>query len=247
MKKIYLLSLTVSLAIGLGYVYLSNKSEYTRQVVQVSENKNTDFNQAVESSENTSMIDEKSILKNAPGLNPDALKVAVKGYKWSLNKGIIENPTILTIIDFSKPSNEKRLWVIDLKTNKVLMNIYTTQGKNSGLLYATSFSNTPSSDQTSLGVYKTLDVYEGKHGPSLRLQGLEKGINDKAYQRSIVIHPADYATPQYVKSNKRAGRSWGCFAIDPAVSNKLIDITKNGTVVFAYAPQEKNDPNIKNI
>lgn len=187
-------------------------------------------------------INEQKIISHASDLNPQALNSALQAYQWALKNGYVKNPNVLTVIDFTKPSNEKRAWLIDLKNSTVLMNFYTTHGKNSGLDYAQSFSNSFSSDQTSLGVYTTMNAYYGKHGLSERLMGLEKGVNNNALQRSVVVHPADYASDAYVKANGRAGRSWGCFGISPAISSKFVNYTKNGSVIYAYASPEKHNP-----
>jgi len=187
-------------------------------------------------------INQKQILANAPHLNPQALSYAVKAYHWAASKGKVKNPNVLTIVDFNLPSYAKRMWVINLKNSQVLMNIPTTQGKNSGLVYAKHFSNQFNTDESSLGVYETLNSYQGEHGESMRLAGLEPGINNNAYRRDIVIHPAWYATPQFIKKYHRTGRSWGCFAVNPAISKKLVELTKDGSILFAYANQEKNDP-----
>lgn len=190
----------------------------------------------------TSFIDEGKILAHASGLSPRVLEHALNGYHWALTHGNVNNPTILTIVDFTKPSTDKRLWVIDLKSGKTLMNLHTTHGSGSGDLYATHFSNRPGSNQSSLGVYKTLNTYGGKHGLSVRLQGLEPGVNNNALSRAIVVHSANYATPSFIAAHHQAGRSWGCFAIDPAKSAQFINLTKNGTVLFAYAKPEDRDP-----
>ena len=187
-------------------------------------------------------IDQQTILKNAKDLNPKALELAVNGYHWAAENNEIDNTNVLTIVDFTIPSNKKRVWVIDLKTSKTLMKLYTTQAKNSGLVKATHFSNKPNSEQSSLGVFKTLNSYYGKHGKSLRLQGLEPGINSNALKRAIVVHPAWYVTPDFILKNNRAGRSWGCFAVNPAISKKLIDTIKGGSIIFAYAKPEHKDP-----
>ncbi len=186
-------------------------------------------------------INEKLILKNIPNLDPTTLKYAVKGYKWATRHTQVNRPDTLTIIDFSKPSSQKRLWVINLKTSKLLLNTFTTHGSKSGALMAKSFSNKVDTDKTSLGVYKTLHAYTGQHGYSLRIQGLEKGINDNALKRNVVIHPAWYATPKFVKQHHLTGRSWGCFALDPAISSKVINHVKDGSIIFAYAAPEKHD------
>ncbi|MFN7097534.1 MAG: murein L,D-transpeptidase catalytic domain family protein [Gammaproteobacteria bacterium] len=199
-------------------------------------------NVALANETQTPAINEQAIISHASNLNPQALNSAVHAYQWAVHNGYVKNPNVLTVIDFTLPSNKKRAWLIDLKSSKVLMNFYTTHGKNSGLDYAQSFSNTPSSDKTSLGVYTTLNAYYGKHGLSERLMGLEKGVNNNALARAVVVHPAAYASPSYIKSTGRAGRSWGCFGISPDQSSEFVNYTKNGSVIYAYASQEKHDP-----
>lgn len=169
-------------------------------------------------------------------LNPTAYKYALKAYQIAIHKGDVSNKKVLTIVDFSKPSYDKRLWVINPKTGKVLMNLYTTQGMKSGLVYATHFSNKPGSHESSLGTFITANSYEGKHGYSLRLKGINPGINNNTLSRDIVVHPANYATPAFVHTYHRTGRSWGCFAVSPTQSRQLINLTKGGSVLFAYAP-----------
>ena len=192
-------------------------------------------------------VNQVQILKQAHGLSRDALSYALKGYRWALGQDKVEKLDILTVIDFTLPSNVDRIWVLDLKNSSVLMSALTSQGKNSGVCYATRFSNRLNSHETSLGVYKTLSTYQGKHGFSLRLRGLEKGINDNALKRDIVIHPAWYVTPSFLARYHRTGRSWGCFAVNPAIHKKFINLIKGGSILFAYAEQEKQDPNLKGI
>lgn len=199
------------------------------------------------SSRSFPQIDEQRILSNARNLDSQALNYALKGYSWALEHYRVNNPNILTVIDFSLPSDAKRMWVIDLRTSKVLMNLFTTQGKDSGTYYATHFSNEPGAQETSLGVYKTLSTYYGKHGLSERIQGLEQGINNNAYRRAVVIHPAWYASPSFVEENHRAGDSWGCFAISPSDSRRFIELTQNGSIIFAYASPERRDRNLDEI
>jgi L,D-transpeptidase catalytic domain len=147
--------------------------------------------------------------------------------------------TILTIINFNQPSNQKRFFVIDLKNEKLLFETYTAHGKNSGNLYAKNFSNEEGSYQSSLGFYKTGSTYDGEHGYSLRLIGLEKGINDQAQARAIVIHGADYVSEDFIKKHKRLGRSWGCPALPTDLSKSIIDVIKNGTCLFIFADNEE--------
>ena len=146
---------------------------------------------------------------------------------------------ILTVIDFTKPSTEKRLFVIDLKLKKVLFISYVAHGRNSGEKYATSFSNREGSYKSSLGFYKTENTYYGKNGYSLVLDGLERVINDKAKERAIVMHGAAYADPSTIRSCGRLGRSLGCPALPLAVSKKIIDMIKEGTLLYIHG-DDKN-------
>ena len=164
----------------------------------------------------------------------NVFKTALNGY----NK-IERRKNLLTIIDYSKPSTEKRFFVIDMEQKKILVNSHVSHGKNSGGNIATSFSNKVSSNKSSLGFFLTENTYMGGNGYSLVLNGLEKGINDKAKERYIVIHGADYANPKIAKSQGRLGRSLGCPALPRDISKKTIDMIKNGSVIFAYG----NDTN----
>lgn len=145
---------------------------------------------------------------------------------------------ILTIIDFSLPSTKKRMWIIDPTQSKVLLNSVVAHGRNSGELIASQFSNQPESFQSSLGFYKTAETYIGKHGYSLRLDGLEKGVNDQARNRAIVIHGADYASEVFAKNNGRLGRSLGCPALPTELSAEVIELIKEGSLLFVFAKDQ---------
>jgi hypothetical protein len=153
------------------------------------------------------------------------------------SRGYFDKP-ILTVIDYSLPSTERRLWVLDLDSGEVLFHELVAHGRNSGENFAVAFSNLDGSKQSSLGLYRTGDTYEGKHGYSLRLSGLEPGVNDRARERAIVMHAADYATPEFAEEHGRLGRSWGCPALDPRVHHRVIDTIKGGTALFAYYPDD---------
>lgn len=160
-----------------------------------------------------------------------AFEQAFTGY----NKLDVQNKSILTVIDFSKPSTEERMCVIDMKHKKLLFSTHVAHGRNSGGNYATSFSNKNGSYKSSLGFYVTENTYTGKNGYSLVLDGLEKGINDKAKERAIVIHGADYANPRNIPSSGRLGRSLGCPALPRAVNKIIINTIKGGTLLYIYA------------
>jgi hypothetical protein len=165
---------------------------------------------------------------NTPGLDKKVLNRALDG----LEKIQAKNKDIITVIDYTKPSTEKRMFVIDLKNEKVIFDTYVAHGKNTGEKYAKSFSNVLNSKKSSVGFFKTSNSYMGINGYSMRLDGLEKGINDKARIRNIVIHGADYANPEYIQKNGRLGRSWGCPAVPRQINRKLIDTLKDGSVVY---------------
>ncbi|MDQ6757153.1 MAG: murein L,D-transpeptidase catalytic domain family protein [Bacteroidota bacterium] len=173
------------------------------------------------------------------GLSKTAFELAMKGYDHLAKKRLLRNKNILTVIDFSKPSSQKRLFVIDLKKNKLLFQSLVAHGRNSGLDYATSFSNEDDSHKSSLGFYVTLNTYCGECGYALKLKGCERGFNDKAYERAIVVHGSKYVTDEFLHSNGFLGRSWGCPALPEKISKKVIDVIKNGSCLFLYQPNEK--------
>ena len=164
-----------------------------------------------------------------------ALDIALEGYQ-KLEKEL--RKPVLSVIDFSLPSTEKRLWIIDLAEQKILLHTVVAHGRNSGILMAEKFSNRPESNQSSLGFYKTAETYRGKHGYSLRLDGLEKGINDQARNRAIVIHGADYAREEVARMSGRLGRSLGCPAVPTELSDEVIDLIKEGSLLFIYAQDQ---------
>ncbi|MEB2780949.1 murein L,D-transpeptidase catalytic domain family protein [Algoriphagus sp. C2-6-M1] len=145
---------------------------------------------------------------------------------------------VLTVIDFSLPSTAKRMWIIDPEKGEILLNSVVSHGRNSGDLMANNFSNIPESFKSSLGFYKTAETYSGKHGYSLRLDGLEKGFNDQARNRAIVIHGADYAKEEFAKSVGRLGRSLGCPALPSELSARAIDLIKNGSLLFIFGQDD---------
>jgi hypothetical protein len=160
---------------------------------------------------------------------------ALKGFYLLKERGVIQKD-ILTLIDFSLSSNTKRLWVIDLATNTVLFNSLVAHGRNTGDEFASNFSNANSSFKSSLGFYATGEIYQGKHGTSLRLDGLENGVNDNARERGVVMHGADYVSESFIRNNKRLGRSQGCPAIPMEMTKEIIEIIKNKSLLYIYHP-----------
>ena len=142
----------------------------------------------------------------------------------------------LAVIDYSRPSTEPRLWVFDLAANTLLFREVVAHGQGTGENMAMHFSNNDGSHQSSLGLFRTVDTYEGHNGYSLRMQGLEPGTNDAAMARAIVMHGAPYVNTQMAQSKGRLGRSWGCPALRPEIAHQVIDSLKNGQMLFAYYP-----------
>lgn len=176
---------------------------------------------------------------SAAGISQEAFNEAIKGYNYLQEKRLLNNTHVLTIVDYSKPSSEKRLYVLDMNEGKILFNTLVAHGRNSGLEYASNFSNSAESHKTSLGFFITMNTYTGGNGYSLKLQGCEKGINDKALARAIVLHGAEYADENFLHSNGFLGRSYGCPAVPENVSKKIIDTIKNGSCMFLYHPTKK--------
>jgi hypothetical protein len=169
-------------------------------------------------------------------IDTDVFDLALGAASCAVKSGAVERPRTLTVIDYSKPSSQKRLWVYDLSTHELIYEELVAHGQGSGANVATEFSNTPDSHQTSLGLFVTEETYVGRNGYSLRLDGLDKGMNDRARERAIVMHGAPYVSPAFVKSNGRLGRSHGCPAVSDVVARELIDRVKGGGLVFAYYP-----------
>lgn len=162
---------------------------------------------------------------------------ALNGFKRLKAEGKIKKD-ILTLIDFSQSSNTKRLWIIDMATNTVLYNTLVAHGMKSGDEFATAFSNDNSSNKSSLGFYATGEIYQGKHGSSLRLDGLEKGINSNARSRSVVMHAADYVSETFIKLHRRLGRSQGCPALPANLNKEVISLIKDKSCLFIYHPSK---------
>ena len=173
------------------------------------------------------------------GLSRDVFDLAIKGLRKLDTNHQLQNPNIVTIADYSQSSNKKRLYVIDLKNNKLLFNTYVAHGRNTGGEYAKSFSNVEGSLKSSLGFYITEHPIVGSHtGFALMIDGVEKGFNDNASRRAIIIHAADYATEGFIKKYGRLGRSLGCPALPPDMNKPIIETIKDGTCLFIYNPSD---------
>ncbi len=173
--------------------------------------------------------------KNVDGLSPKVLAMALDAMACAKAKGASGSDDLLTIIDYSLPSTQRRLWVLDLKHGDVLFHELVAHGRGSGDNYATSFSNLDNSHQTSLGLFVTGGTYTGGNGYSMILKGLDSGVNDNAEARHIVMHGAWYVSNDQIRSQGRLGRSWGCPALSQDMAPRVIDTIKGGTFVFSYA------------
>ncbi|MBA2650501.1 MAG: murein L,D-transpeptidase catalytic domain family protein [Legionella sp.] len=179
---------------------------------------------------------EVDILGNkAPQLSQNVLKYALTAYNNADREGDVQKP-VLTVIDYSMASNLPRMWIFDVQNNTLLYNTFVAHGKNSGEKVASRFSNTDSSKESSLGTYITKDTYIGHKGLSLNINGLDKGFNNNALNRRVVVHGAWYVEPSFIQKAGRAGKSWGCPAIAKSMAIPVINTIKYGSVIFAYYP-----------
>ena len=174
----------------------------------------------------------------AAGVSADVLKLALGAVTCAAHSGVIAAPPTLTLIDYSRPSVEPRLWVFDLTTGDLLFNELVAHGRNTGENMATQFSNDAESRESSLGLFVTDAPYVGGNGYSLRLDGLEPGFNDHARERAIVMHGAPYVDEALAATQGRIGRSWGCPALRPAIARQVIDRIRGGGVIFSYYPDQ---------
>lgn len=171
------------------------------------------------------------------GLKQNVFSTAMQGFNKLVSRGTLANDKVITIADFSQPSTQKRLYVVDLQNKKVLFNTLVAHGKNTGALYAKSFSNDGSSLKSSPGFYVTGDTYTGHNGYSLRLNGLEKNINDNALSREVVMHGANYVAPSFANAMGFIGRSWGCPAVPMSQHKAIINTIKDGSCLFIYTTE----------
>ncbi|MEO0060169.1 MAG: hypothetical protein RLZZ312_1816 [Bacteroidota bacterium] len=207
---------------------------------------------------NFQFADEPTVLSNAENLyyslnhkseslpKIETFTNALSGFYNLKSRGLVSN-NILTIIDFSLSSASKRLWVIDLSSNKILLNSLVAHGINSGLEFANSFSNQGSSNKSCLGFFVTGEKYIGKNGLSLKLDGLEKGTNDHARSRSVVVHGAYYANSDILQTQNYLGRSQGCPAVPQKINKKLIELIKNKSCLYIYHPSQKFSKKSKSV
>lgn len=203
------------------------------------ENKTTESSTAEATLTDTQVIYKELEKENTAAMpSEEAFSMAMKGFiNLKTMPGKVRKD-ILSVVDFSLPSTEKRLWVINLSTNKVLFNDYVAHGRNSGNNQAKAFSNVPNSYASSIGFYMTAETYHGKHGLSLRLDGMDIGFNDNARSRAIVLHGADYVSGDFIKKYGRLGRSYGCPSVSMDIYEDVIGAISDGSLLFIYSPDE---------
>jgi L,D-transpeptidase catalytic domain len=230
--KLIYLPLICMILLHMPIVFAATKIHVQSALVNTAVEKNTTD---VSAARNVIEAEYDSMHLDVMGLSKTAFNYAMKGFNYLVEHGRLSKDNIISIADFSQPSSRKRLFVIDLNNLRVLYNTYVAHGVNSGKEYANQFSNIPESNQSSLGFYETKNTYQGGNGYSLRLEGLERGINDNAEKRDIVIHGAGYVDESLIRSQGYIGRSWGCPALPEKLHKPIIDKIKNGSCLFIYS------------
>ena len=180
-----------------------------------------------------------SLAPQADGLRTEVLRLALEASRAAAAKGLVPRPELLTVIDYSIPSTRPRLFTFDLETRKLLFREHVAHGVGSGGNVPTDFSNHEGSRQTSLGLFVTDETYVGANGYSLRLEGLERGVNDMARARAIVVHGAPYVDADAAQKQGRLGRSWGCPAVRAEIARTFINTIRGGSAIFAYYPDRE--------
>ncbi|CAL7962451.1 conserved exported hypothetical protein [Gammaproteobacteria bacterium] len=191
-------------------------------------------NSALAAKETSIDVTAKDIAAKTSNLKPKVIKLAIEAFYRAKRAGITIKKPVLTVIDYTLASTQKRLWVVDLDSKQVLYTSMCAHGKYSGENYTTSFSNNMGSLQTSIGLFLTEDTYFGRDGYTLRLEGLEKGFNDNAKDRLIVFHGAPYVNQKFAAVAGRIGRSWGCPAVEKPLAEPIINTIKGGTLIFSF-------------
>ena len=238
MKKI-LLSLVTVIFFATSF-YTFDPKEEAKPEIQNIKTSLPALKKSNSSEDNSTAIYNSISFENSNALNPEVFEKAFLGFNKLKKAGKLpETSNLISIVDFSLSSTQKRLWVIDLEKKVVVFNSFVAHGKNTGEEFAKKFSNTESSYQSSLGFYITESTYNGSNGYSLKLLGMDPGYNDAALQRAIVMHGADYVSEDFIKSQKRIGRSWGCPAVPRALAEPIINSIKGKNVLFIYYPDEQ--------
>lgn len=249
-KKFRTYSIKGLMLLAAGFMFLNlswktSKDQNHNQATNISaDTTNVKVTQQVSFTDFVNTLYQETHLK-ASNLALPVFEKAVTGFMNLKKQNALSNSkNIITIIDFTKPSTEKRMWIVDLENKTLLLNTYVAHGQGSGANMADSFSNVAESHQSSLGFYIASETYFGKHGLSLKLDGQDKGINDLARERAIVVHGASYVSENFIKSTGRLGRSFGCPAVSEELNAKVIDLIKGKTCFFINGNSEKYQSNL---
>ena len=228
--------LVLAIIASFAFIFATTKHETKKASVTATAANAASNAVASEEAEAAALYTELNL--GAVGMKQSVFSTAMQGFKKLVANGKIQNNDLITIADFSQPSTQKRLYVVDLKDKKVLFNTLVAHGRNSGTLMAKNFSNSASSLESSPGFYVTEDTYSGHNGYSLRINGLEKNINDNALNRAVVMHGAPYVTESFANSMGYIGRSWGCPAVPVAYHKAIINTIKGGSCLFIYTTED---------
>ena len=241
MKVLISISVSALAFLCTSFIHIGGSSEKTPLPIasDISINKDSSKTSLFEDIFTTADRIYDSIELDMAGLSRKAFRYAYKGYEYMVSKGWIHHEEVMTICDFSQSSSKKRLYVIDLKSLSLVYNTYVAHGKKTGGEFARYFSNKPKSHQSSLGFYVTGETYYGENGFSMKMRGMEKGYNDRAESRNIVMHGSDYATEKFLNHSNYLGRSYGCPAVPVGEAKEIINSIKEGTCLFIYHPDSK--------
>lgn len=231
MKHLFLPTFIVSIS----FIFISfAKADNSAMKMNVNKSTSTDSAMVVHEVSQADRLFNNLHLQDV-GLSKTTVEYAIKGYQRLVDSGLVNNSQYLTIVDLSQSSRNKRFYILDMENNQITWNTFVAHGRNSGVDMAKSFSNNLNSNKSSLGFYVTKSTYRGKHGLSLKISGLEEGFNNNAEARGVVVHGASYVNSGRVKS-EYMGRSQGCPALPENEYAKVIDIIKDGSVLFVYNP-----------
>ena len=225
----------ISISLFISLLHLSFGNKHTSDASSLASN-NIQLHAVRDAASGKSVYD--SLQLDLSGLSREAFDNAKKGWEKLSGEGKLSNQSVLAIVDFSQPSTRKRLYVLDMENYKVLFNTLVAHGKNSGKEWAKYFSNKVSSNKSSPGFYITGQTYTGSNGYSLKLSGIENGINDKAMQRAIVMHGAHYVNESFISSRGYIGRSQGCPAVPVKEAKKIINTLKDGSCLYIHVPDQ---------
>ena len=236
MKKPAILVLTALTSVA--FIFATSKKSSAKKIKTVSAVNSVNKNLVNKKNPSNASTLFSELRLSEAGLSQTVFNSAILGLQKLDSEGVIRIDDIITIVDFSQPSTNKRLYVLDLDNKQILFNTLVAHGRRSGGLWAKSFSNKASSLKSSPGFYVTEDTYFGDNGYSLRLDGLERNINDNARNRAIVMHGARYVDESAINSLGFLGRSWGCPAVPESQHQAIINTIKGGTCLFIYSPDK---------